>query len=143
MDPSKKAILNYDKLGQVLWFDWLRGSPASNFFVLTNLAIQILNFDEEKMKFKKVSAHKQKINNCWFEPKRQLLAINFDSDISVIAIYDMFRLDQVSWRNPTYRVTLDLTDGSGATTKIQTQLDNHYAFLESRLDRPVSVHGIY
>jgi hypothetical protein len=112
INPSKKAILNYDKLGQVLWFDWLRGSGEGNFFVVTNLAIQILEFNEEKMSFRKVSAYKGKILNVWFDGVKQLLGVNYEGEPEVVGVYDMGRLGEVSWRNPTYRVTLDLGEGS-------------------------------
>jgi hypothetical protein len=46
------------------------------------------------------------------------LAVNFEGEPGVVAVYDMFRLGEVSWRNPTYRVTLDLGDGSDGDGKI-------------------------
>jgi hypothetical protein len=142
LEPSKRAILNYDKLGQVLWFDWLRGSSDGNFFVVTNLAVQVLNFNEDRMTFKKVSAYKNKICSVWFDAKRQSLAINYGAEPTTISIYDLSKLDLVSWKYPTHKVLLDLTENNDIA-KIQTGLNNHYTFLESRLDRPLTSHTIH
>lgn len=80
--------------------------------MVTNLAIQILAFNEEKMSFRKISAFKGKILNVWFDGGKQLLGVNYEGEPEVVGVYDMGRLGEVSWRNPMYRVKLDLGDGS-------------------------------
>ncbi|CAD8088369.1 unnamed protein product [Paramecium sonneborni] len=74
-----------EKNSQIIQFEWAKGSLGIfDLLVIENYGIHLLKIDDQ---VRKVKFFQQKISNCWYEPKNEVLATCSTSNNGLISTY--------------------------------------------------------
>ena len=111
MAMSRCLIHKYSANTNLLLFDWVRKCKTANFFIVTSAGIQTLLVDEATITIKKKETYGAQIENAWFDPVRQFLAIHFYDSQTELKVYDMNKIDDgLNLKQPAHQFSLNLGD---------------------------------